>query len=279
MKLSSFVAVIGAAVSIVLGFLLFRAQREAALSRAEVEALRAATNALAMQVTDANVQRVDQAKLDRLQADQREAIKLRGENAALKTQLAAAKGAKPAAVNSPPASEPAAAAAPLPPEQNPAVRVMNTKVVSNLQPGQAMILGGWETQPGKRTFAFMAPTVDASNPNGITVDAKWVEVSNEAATALNLNLVTAGQQAALSPEQFAALMKAFEQTPGVDILSSPKVVTQSGAHAQMAISHILPTPNGDVSLGPSFDLVPTQRPDGSVDLAVDATLTLPANPE
>src|SRR5688500_15045202 len=77
----------------VLAILLFRARQDAAASKADLAALRAATNDLSAQLADLQSQIPTDADRSRMEAAQREAIRLRGEVASLKQTAVDAKAA------------------------------------------------------------------------------------------------------------------------------------------------------------------------------------------
>ena len=279
MKPANTAALLALVACAILAALLMRAREDLAIAQAQNAALQSANRDLTAQLGDAQESRIDPGILKRLEADQREAIKLRGEVAKLKTSLA---DAQAAATN---AEKNAASLAGklqntiqtgIPVEFNPAVRRHTSKTVANLPQGHAVTLGGWETKPGRRTFAFVSPALDPSSPDTVALNAKFVEVSAEAAASLNLPslLGNSGQQSTLSREQYDALVKQIEQTSGADLLSSPSVMTFSGRQARVSITEQRNTPGGPVDFGPQVDFIPTRKPDGTIDLAVEATMTM-----
>jgi hypothetical protein len=286
MKVSNLIAVVALIVAGVLGCLLFQTGKSLAARMGEMETLRIQKIQLEQRVADLEAATVDEATLNRLRASEREAIKLRGDVGNLKKALAAAESAAAAAAARNVAAAKREIIAPAPAPQaaqqtnsNPGVRVFNYKGVANLLPGQAMAMGGWETKPGKKALAVMTPVVDPNNPQSITVNANWIELSTDAATNLNLDSLLAGvgQQTTMDQARVDAFIKQLQQTPGVSILSTPKVTTISGREAQVSVTEQRSTPGGMVDFGPQIGFVPTQRQDGSIDLAVDATVKVPAS--
>src|SRR5438552_3432639 len=93
--------VITSVVIIGLAYMVHREHYRAHLLFEELEALRAATNSLSTELAELQSAHVNAAELERLRADQRESIKLRGELTGLRQQVsnatATAKAAQSAA--------------------------------------------------------------------------------------------------------------------------------------------------------------------------------------
>src|SRR4051812_15397717 len=151
-KLPNIVALLAAIASLVLLALLIRARNDLMLAQAAVASLKNANADLTLRVAEMERNKLDDALVKRLLADQREAIKLRGEVTTLNKSLAAAESATAAAnaaaqrLNSnQQASKSANADAPT---ENPYTRVFTNKAHAILPAGHGMILGGWQTGPG-----------------------------------------------------------------------------------------------------------------------------------
>lgn len=282
MKASNLVMAVSILLNGALGFLLFHQQAQNAETLKQSEAARAEIEQLKASVADLQATKLNDADLERLKSDQREAIKLRGEVGNLKKAVADANAAARAATDRANAAaranaNAAAAQAETPP--NPYTRVFNTKGRAVMPPQHAMVVGGWEANPGRRTYAFIVPTTDPNNPGVVTLETKWVEVSNDALSKIDSNLlIPSGGTGLLTPEQFATALKSFEQAQGVDVLSSPKVTTASGRQASVTVTQRRNTPDGNAAdFGPTMNLLPSVDPsDGSITVAVDATMTLPS---
>lgn len=286
MKLPNIVALLAAIAGLVLLALLIRARNDLMLAQAAVASLKNANADLTVRVAEMERNKLDDALVKRLLADQREAIKLRGEITTLKKSLATAESAAAAAnaaaqrLNSDePASKSAIAEAS---PENPYTRVFTNQAHAILPAGHGMILGGWQTAPGKQGLAVAIPTTNENNPGAIMVSARFLELSDDAASKLNsitpLSAAGVNYHGILTPDQLAAFLKTAEQTPGVDVLGSPRVMVGSGREARVSVTREGQTPNGPVTLGPSMSLTPTLGADGSIDLVVDAKLTLPTDP-
>jgi hypothetical protein len=292
-KPPNIVAFLAAIACVALIALLVRTQDELATYQAALASLKSANAELTAKVDDLERNKVDDGLMKRLLSDQRDAIKLRGEVTTLKKSLATAESAAAsanAAAQRLKSSQ--QAAAPVNEEaspENPYTRVFTNQAHAVLPTGHGMILGGWQTAPGKQALAIAIPTTDEKNPGAIAVTAKFLEFSDEAAGKLNsiISLPATGQNPAanpnytslMTPEQLAAFLKTAEQTPGVDVLGAPRVMVGSGREARVSVTREGQTPNGPVTLGPAMSLTPTLGADGTtIDLIVDAKLTLPTEP-
>jgi hypothetical protein len=282
MKPSNIVAAAALLGCVILVILLFRAQNELTLANAALATLRSSNADLTARITELEGKAIDESLLQRMRADQREAIKLRGEVGALKKSLAAAESKAAAAIaaaqktsqtkSSQPSSEPSA---------NPYTRVFGRKLTANLALGHGLLFGGWQSEPGKQTFAMAVPSRDSGGET-VTVQTRLFDVSDQALEKLDKTLLlhAASQQATMTPDQLANFLKTLESTPGIDVLSAPRVTAFSGQQATVSVGNKMPTPDGAmVDMGTKIDLIPTISPDGSsVELAVDAKLTLPNAP-
>jgi hypothetical protein len=144
--------------------------------------------------------------------------------------------------------------------------------------GHGLLFGGWQTEPGKQTFAVAVPDRDPTNPQTVTLQTRLFEVSQEALGKLDTAMLVraAGQQATMTPEQVATFLTSLDSTPGVSVLSSPRMVVFSGQQGRVFVGNHLRTPDGMMEFGSAIDFLPTLGADGeTVDLAVNAKLTLP----
>src|SRR3954468_6901739 len=125
MKLPNTVAVAALLGCVILFALLLRSRHDLALANAALAATKSANTDLGEQVNDLQTKVIDDGILKRLQADQREAIKLRGDVSSLKKSLSAAENK--VALASQRNSAPAAATTPEP-NENPYTRVFSRKL-------------------------------------------------------------------------------------------------------------------------------------------------------
>jgi hypothetical protein len=280
MKLPNIVAVAALLGCVILVILLFRTQNELALANAALASLKSNNADLTARITELEGKVVDGPLLQRLQADQRDAIKLRGEVATLKKSLAAAE-AKAAAASAQKSFATKTPQSPSEPGANPYTRVLSRKVTANLGLGHGLLFGGWQSQPGKQTFAMAIPTRDSAGGETVTIQMKLFDVPDEALDKLDKTLLlhATSQQATMTSDQLATFLKSLETTGGIDILSAPKVTVFSGQQGAVSVGNKMPTPDGAmVDVGTHIDLLPTISSDGnSVELAVDAKLTSLSN--
>lgn len=145
--------------------------------------------------------------------------------------------------------------------------------------GETMVSGGWQSQTsGKRIFTLLTPT--RLEDGNVMVAARFAEVPEAAVETLGLKELRTEVRAAerystLSPEAGAELVRALTQTTGVDMLTSPRLVTRSGSEATISIGG---QADGDEI---SIKLTPEVQPGGdSVDMRMKVVLPPPrAKPE
>ncbi len=159
------------------------------------------------------------------------------------------------------------------------VTTLTATLSANVGLGHALAFGGWTSPtPGKRIVGLLTPDVDASAPGAVMVATRLIEFPDAAMEQLGLQGLRTGQthsqgQAHFTAEQLAALLKWAEQTDGVDMLTSPRIITRSGQAAQLAVQAYSDSTN----TGPVINLTPTLDPTGaSVRLDVGIELKLPA---
>jgi hypothetical protein len=279
MKLPNAVALAALLGCVILTLLLLRARNDLALANAALASVKSAHAEMTARVGNLESKVIDDAQLKRLQSDQREAIKMRGELSTLKKSLAAAqqKAAAAATAAKSSASQPVM---PADPPTNAYARVQSRKLNATLPLGHGLLFGGWETEPGKQTFAMATPNLDPANPGVVTVRTKIFEITDAALGKLDSTMLirAAGQQATITADQLPSFQKTLETTPGVEVTSSEMILT-SGSQGRAFIGNQLPTPDGTIDVGTSMNFTPTIAADGAtINLAVDAKLTLPNIP-
>jgi hypothetical protein len=282
MKLSNTVAIAALIGCVILLALLLRSRDELALANAALASTKSANADLNDQVNRLQLKVVDDAVLKRLKADQREAIKLRGEVGNLKKSLSTAES-KIANANAQRTSvAPSLAAINPEPSTNPYTRVFGRKLNATVPAGHGLLFGGWPNEAGKQTFAMAVPTRDPDGGETVTIQAKLFELTDEALSKLDTATLVraASQQATMNPDQLANFSKSLETTPGVSVLTSPTLSVFSGREGRVSISNHMTVPGTStvLELGPTIEFIPKLGADGStVELAVDAKLTLPNN--
>lgn len=226
---------------------------------------------------------VEAAEMERLRADQREALKLRGEVTRLKQDLLKAENsAKATQANAGTGSnsakkEAAVLETPRLPVDNPDVAVHQTRVIeTTLPPNSVLALGGWVGESGKRIFAFVQPSQEKDNPDQVSIATTWIEVSEETANKIRVVrfLDQSGQQfAKLNGLSMAQIKEEIEKAGGGDVLTAPLVTSLSGRQARVSVSEARTTAGGQVELGPNVDVVPVVAEDGSgITVTIKASL-------
>lgn len=223
--------------------------------------------------------RIDPAELERLRAGQLELARLRGQVAQLRRQASEVAGKRPAPLfNTPPAATTETAAAPV------ETFTATTRVAVPWK--QTLVTGGWTLPSGKRALVFIQPNpVEGDQTGQVDLQARIVEMPDATFTQLGLVGLKSGDKqstasALLTAEQAAVLIKALEQTEGVNVISAPRVTTLNGRQAQVKVVDMKTAPSGEqYEVGPSIDLVPQISADrASVELSVSAHLSLPTTP-
>ena len=172
MKLPNAVATVAVVACAILLLWLVRSRQELALTRAQAAALKATKNDLSQRISDLEAKAVDPAILKRLEADQREAIKLRGEVAKLRSAVSAAETRAAASQNA--ATQAKSSELELEPiSTNRFSRVHERKLNASVAPGHGLVFGGWPVAPGKQAFALAIPIIREDSPGQVQVQTKW----------------------------------------------------------------------------------------------------------
>lgn len=222
----------------------------------------------------------DSEELARLRAEHSELLRLRGEIGRLRQQLKSQAAANPNLNEQPPPS----------PIESP-VETFTANVDAELTRAQTLVTGGWETSPGKRTFILIEPTLIDPAGNEVLIDpaeasrtqilvqSKFIEVPEQALQTLGLNDVVAdGHQSSerlvLSRDQSLRLLKALGDSPGMEVLSAPRITTLNGRQAQVSVAEEKRIGNETYHLGPSIKVLPQISPTGqSIKLTVNGSIS------
>jgi hypothetical protein len=220
-----------------------------------------------------------------LRKEQTELLRLRGETAGLRRELAEARAQK--------AIQPKAARPPLDlakTDDSYWVRNFTQELNTKVPAGHTLLLGGWETKPGRRTFILTSPsrmnasgqeTLDA-NANQVMIASYIVELTEAAAHELGLSKFAPangdqdGIHQLLGSEEIQDLLKRIKETEGADLLSSPRILTGNGVQGSISITESFQAPNGhELHLGPMINILPNidSKTDG-IELAVKAEMNL-----
>ena len=222
----------------------------------------------------------DSEELTRLRAEHSELLRLRGEIGRLRQQLKSQGAAYP---NLSEQTPPSAIEAP--------IETFTASVDAELTRAQTLVTGGWETSPGKRTFILIEPTLIDPAGNEVLIDpaeasrtqilvqSKFIEVPEQALQALGLNDVAAdgnesSERLVLSRDQSVRLLQTLGNSPGMDILSAPRVITLNGQQAQVSVAEEKRIGNETYQLGPSITVLPQISPTGqSIKLTVNGSIS------
>lgn len=135
-----------------------------------------------------------------------------------------------------------------------------------LKPGESAVLGYWEIAPGMNGMAIVTPE---TTPEGqVKMTAKLLQlpdaaVSDADAKDLFPDLFDFENYSAIGPERLRGLQNALQSTRGVDMLSTPTVLTRPGERAIISIGN---SNESTLSLGLQADPV---GEDGGYDLSLE----------
>jgi hypothetical protein len=218
----------------------------------------------------------DAGELER--AQQSELLRLRGEVARLRRQI------QDGSTNKPAPSKPARQATANEQPAGPVGTYVATTRAA-VAPRQTLVTGGWAMPSGKRTVVLVQPDLAGEDSQQVQIEARFIELPEEVLAEVGLDAVKSedkqsASQLVLTSEQTEALLKALENTPGVDVLTSPRMLTLAGQQAQLKMVETRHTPAGDAyETGPSVDILPSVSADRtSIELGVIAQLRLPNAP-
>ncbi len=272
------VTVISLVIGLVAVFVAINAVREQRIARNELAALhersqQAGEHLIRLETENAAL-RKENAALTSQVPNPNDLAKLRADAAELRRLRAQSSSTPPRAQIRKLADVP-----PPPPPDGETTAPLTLDGTVRLSFGETMVSGGWQSQTaGKRIFTLLTPTrLDDGN---VMVDALLVEVPEAAVETLGLKELrtevrAAERYSAFSPEAGAELVRALTQTTGVDVLTSPRLVTPSGGEATISIGS---ETDGE---GISIKLTPEVQPGGdSADMRMKVVLPPPrAKPE
>lgn len=151
------------------------------------------------------------------------------------------------------------------------------KAVATLTPGQTLIMGGWATEPGKRTLGLFTPDATATDDGSILINSVYVSVPESLLTEPGWeHFLTSGPDQAgngvFEAGQAGQFLEALKAAEGAEVLSSPRLITLSGREAVIAVGE-------QDGSGLSMTVLPVLAPDGrSVHLVVSNSLQQPRLP-
>lgn len=165
----------------------------------------------------------------------------------------------------------ASISAPTPPkvEKAPTARKplkISSKGKVRLKPGESAVLGYWEIAPGMKGMAIVTPE---TTPEGhVKMTAKLLHMPDAAmadADAHDLfpDIFDFENYSAIGPERLRELQSSLQNTRGVDMLSTPTVLTRPGQQASISIGN-----SNDSMLSLGLHAAPVTE-DGGYDLSLD----------
>lgn len=133
--------------------------------------------------------------------------------------------------------------APTPPkaEKAPAARKplkISSKGKVRLKPGESAVLGYWEIAPGMNGMAIVTPE---TTPEGhVKMTAKLLHLSDAAVADAEVHdlfpdLLDFENCSAIGPERLRELQTSLQSTRGVDMLSTPALLSRPGQQASISI--------------------------------------------
>jgi hypothetical protein len=214
------------------------------------------------------------AEVKRLREENRELPRLRGEAARLRRELAAATNLSGGS-RVPLAAE---SAQDMPAQTN--LTAFTGTARALLAPGQTLVMGGWPLAPGQRALALFTPSkVSEGQPETVLISGMYVQVPGTLLAGPGweqFQSVTkdANSSSVFDAGQARAFVEALQKLEGVQVLSSPRLMTTSGNAGSISIGQ----GNGT---GLNTTLLAVMSPDGqTVDLTVSNSLRhLPPPPE
>ena len=210
----------------------------------------------------------DSSELQGLREDQRDRLRLRAQLAALRKKPGSpARGGLSVAAGGRPAK----------PQDDASVVTYFVNASVKLAPGQTMMSGGWTTVSGKRGFLLVTPEIAEGDGKGkeITFETVWAEGPDDVLAELGLESLftdsrTISAAQLLSEAETRSLMTGLIEGAGVDVLTAPSITTKEGVSARVDGRMSKTEGEATVQVGPSVELTPAIKADGTLDLVVHA---------
>lgn len=159
-------------------------------------------------------------------------------------------------------------------------RVYSSTGRASLKDGETLVTGGWATEPGKRTWVLVTPSVVSTNGEKLVeFRGKFVNVPDELLTdpfweSLKAGATTNNEAGAMAPEYVGALMDSWRDREDVHVLSCPQVVTLDGGEATLMVGSFLAsdenTGKTDCRQGIKLQVRPVIGADGMLTLDLSA---------
>ena len=268
----------------------WRALRQAQAENAALNVAAAEGDLLKEEVEQLRKKAVDAGELEKARQAQSELLRLRGEVSQLRDQLKRERDARAAA------DRKAAADASLqnvPEQQAEPVQTFSAILRASLAPQQSLVTGGWTLPNGNRAIVMVEPALinaagnlaQSGEGTQVVVQARFAEMPDEVLDKLGLQSMRmsgkeSSAQSILEPAQQQMLREQLEKSQGVNLWSSPKVVTADGRQARVEGTQSLIIDGTDYSVGPSLDVVPKISADGNIlEMTVIAKIRQATSPQ
>lgn len=145
--------------------------------------------------------------------------------------------------------------------------------------GHSLILGGWETKPGRRLMVFVTPKAQdnrgnaSSHGTNVLIKSRLIEVDFSRLKANNLDWLLDPEKAyTLDADRVKAVVERLEKLEGTDLLSAPQVQLSSGSEANVSVGGVAP---GGGHFGPSIWMIPeVKSSENAVDLGLRVEIGL-----
>jgi hypothetical protein len=219
-------------------------------------------------------ERIDDDELKRLREGQAELLRLRGQVLGLRRDAEAARVLATKAL-----ARAGTNAAPTVETNISPVDSFTAHATATVGWKQVLVTGGWETSSGKRGFVLVQPS-DEVGDNQVHLTTHVIEVPEALLVTLG-NSVRAEDKDSTSKNVLSAdaareFLQKLKETDGVDLLTTPQVITLNGRQAQVSVREAHTAYTGETYYtGPTIDIVPTIGADGkSVEMVVGVELNL-----
>lgn len=148
---------------------------------------------------------------------------------------------EPVATPKVPTAKKASISTPIPPkaEKPPAARKplqITSKGKIRLKPGESTVLGYWEIAPGMNGMAIVTPEGHVKMTTKL-LHLPDAAVSDAEAHDLFFNLNDLDNYSAIDPDRLRGLQQSLQSTQGLDMLTTPTVVTLPGQQASISIGN------------------------------------------
>jgi len=220
---------------------------------------------------------MDPSELARLAKEHADLLRLRSEVTRLRQQAPATAHASVATTKE------------TTPEQESPVTSFVASVQATVGDGGTLVTGEWTTKPGKRALVFVAPQIQPAGPSRgqVLVKTYIAEASDDIWASLGLAGIksegreTTGQQT-FGAEDAATILKALQETAGVEVLGAPRVQSADGVPASVFIGQNLVPPGAteEVPIGHQIEITPRLSADNrTVDLTLQAKYSVLNQPK